>query len=469
MIKEKLTDKIILNKKEIPEPTGRQLSFKIRKCSRCGRDFHPVVGTQPTCGHCYYSVICDFCGEWFDPKAIKITKLEQLTQSNNYCCKKHGDKDKIKKINNKKVKQSLLKLYVHKDLSITKKIIINNYVSLIIEDNSIASIKGAFVIKTCERCNREFYPSAPNQTTCGCCHYEIKCNLCGKISINKSYIKLFKKDVEFYCKHCSASNTMNKLWKDDEYREKTLSHLEKGITIKYCNTCKKETQHIGSRCRICQPWETSGKGMKLKYCEKCNKQTYHIGNRCSICEPWEISIPCNINKDWLNLSIKDKINQSIKWLKDNPDDSAKIYIKNNLELLKMKYKGIYNEVFKDIFEDIGKSSKTDGWIYAHIYNKEIYYIGQTMRDPIIRYAEHRQLREKGLLGNDQRFKSIEDYIITTGINEEVFNKSKVVCLHRIPRNNMTEDQHKKLLDIIEEDCIKLHCPKLNFYMIELNI
>ena len=94
-----ISDDVVLVLKEIPTPNERQLKFKDKSCSRCGRSFKPKVGTQPTCGACYYEVKCTACGKWFAPKPVKATKAEQVVGKNKYCTKYCGDTYKVKVIN----------------------------------------------------------------------------------------------------------------------------------------------------------------------------------------------------------------------------------------------------------------------------------------------------------------------------------------------------------------------------------
>ena len=100
----KIKDNVYLLLKEILSPTQRQLKFKKRNCSRCGRLFYPNIGTQPTCSSCFYIIKCNYCGEFYKPEPVRITKKEQ-TSGNHFCSKKHGDKFKAEYINKNKLQR----------------------------------------------------------------------------------------------------------------------------------------------------------------------------------------------------------------------------------------------------------------------------------------------------------------------------------------------------------------------------
>ena len=286
----KLNNTVKLVKNAIPEPSEKAKKFKTRKCTRCNRDFHPVVGTQPTCCSCYYLIKCTYCGQWYKPKPARITRIEQ-TKGNHFCCKKHGDSYKANKINGKKSKAiKELKLKA-KHSKIIKSIKVNKNLNLICLE--IPDVKNVFSKKNCLRCNREYYPIMHRQYFCNFCYYETTCSLCGKI-LKPSFRKDIKNISQFYCRRCSSINVMNKNWENEEFKERILSTLIKGTEIKYCNSCNKETAHVGKRCRNCDPWVYGNPGFKLKKCNNKNSDHFgvkvlHIGNRCFKCNPWKIS------------------------------------------------------------------------------------------------------------------------------------------------------------------------------------
>lgn len=168
-------------------------------------------------------------------------------------------------------------------------------------------------------------------------------------------------------------------------------------------------------------------------------------------------------QDWKNKSIDEKI-QYLKDLElERKDSLQKFYIKNSRIILEMKRDGVFSKTFSDdILKEIEEADDTDFWVYGHVYNDVLYYIGQTTRDPIQRYSEHLYMRRLGLNGLDDRFSSAEHYSSITGITEDVLNNTKVVSLAKIERNGMSEEEHRNILNLVEDLLIKVYEPHLNF-------
>ena len=283
-----VNDNVKLVITDIPEPSERASRFKKRKCSRCDREFHPTVGTQPTCGACYYELKCAYCGEWFKPKPAKVTRVEQ-TEGKNYCCKAHGDKDKMHSVNRVKSDVSIKRKSLTKEKLKEKEYEIKENVKLVLYSIDSAKIKSVFKESVCTRCGREYYPNSTKQKCCGCCAFVVECSICGKHLEHKAATKEEIESIdEFYCGDCSRVNVMHTLWKDPEFADKVKSYLLKGSEIKFCEECGKETHHVGDRCRVCDPWEKGGASFGFKYCEECQEVTNHVGDRCYVCDPWEI-------------------------------------------------------------------------------------------------------------------------------------------------------------------------------------
>ena len=297
----KISGNCFLILKDIPKPTERQLKFKLRKCSRCGREFHPNIGTQPTCMSCFYIIKCTYCKLFYKPEPARIINDEQ-TKGNHFCCKKHGDIYKTKLINSQKRKAAEKLNKIDKsNFYIKEKININDKIKLV--KLNMPNVSSVFVKKKCNRCGRDYYPFTPTQTNCGYCYYETKCDNCNKILKINQYNKITdeEKTKTFYCSKCSREKVLEKLWKNEEYRKRILSNLEKGVSYKFCNKCKKKTIHAGSRCKKCNPWRSGNPGFELKEC--LNKEsghykekTLHIGNRCFLCNPWKMNIGFELKK-----------------------------------------------------------------------------------------------------------------------------------------------------------------------------
>lgn len=255
---------------------------------------------------------------------------------------------------------------------------------------------------------------------------------------------------------------------------------------KICSVCKKDFKGRSSRSTVCD--ECYYITIKCLECKRLFSVPLHRKNKAELC-----SYYCRdrrnqrrmkeknqglYNKEirnkvlearypWLNESLEFQIIVLENELKESSGQRFR-YIQNSLDRLKLRASGEYQFIFKNKYEEEIKNSKpSDYWIYGHLYNGKIYYIGQTKRTPMIRYVEHLEQRQKAIKGNDIRFNSLLEYEKKTGITDEVIKNTEVIILDKISKENMTNREHELMLNDAEQKYIQAYKPKMNFYYINL--
>lgn len=323
---------------------------------------------------------------------------------------------------------------------------------------------------------------------------EVKCHDCGKISIAtpQNYMKSVRSGRSIHrCRKCSMIH-YNKSKEGREMASRRQKQTFKNGFRSVCKNCNKkyianttnriyceDCAHVTKICDHCgKEYEILRRRDKgtVGFCSlTCATRHIHITRRNEDPEKYfmyqtlaskAVKNRFNPNKAlqyWKNKSI----NEKIQYLKDleleRKDSLQKFYIRNSRIILEMKRDGVFSKTFSDdILKEIEEADDTDFWVYGHVYNDVLYYIGQTTRDPIQRYSEHLYMRRLGLNGLDDRFSSAEHYSSITGITEDVLNNTKVVSLAKIERNGMSEEEHRNILNLVEDLLIKVYEPHLNF-------
>jgi len=157
----------------------------------------------------------------------------------------------------------------------------------------------------------------------------------------------------------------------------------KGIQIKFCKNCNENTQHIGSRCLVCNPSERISRFI-LKFCNCCNKETPHKYNvetgefYCQVCAREKVW--CKKHEQFETIKYNSDSSHGLfyrsvtkKWIKNFPEEfnyiQSIIDFKNNINNSK-PICGIYLWRIDNIPYYGGKSYDILSRSYDHIYEMQ---------------------------------------------------------------------------------------------------